>query len=98
MTAHWIWFLPLALATVLGALLAFRYGWIAATLTESDVIDTMSRRYVTEDGGARQSDCTGLPGQVRGAWITVRCGALSYHVNRFGGVISTEPVRERPAI
>ena len=84
-----MWFVPLGLATLVGALLAFRYGWIAATITETDVITSVAQRYVAEDGGAdaRITDCVGLAGQVSGAWITVRCGALVYHVDRFGRLI-----------
>ncbi|MFP7673335.1 hypothetical protein ACG74X_08265 [Marivita sp. S0852] len=97
---YWVWFVPLGLATLVGALMAFRYGWIAATITETDVINAVANRYVTQDGGAnaRIADCVGVPGQVDGAWITVRCGALAYHVNQFGAVISTDPASARPAI
>jgi hypothetical protein len=97
---HWGWFVPLGLVTLVGALLAFRYGWIAATITETDVINAFAQRYVTEDGGedARISDCVGLAGQIDGAWITVRCGDFWYHVNAFGSLISTETTSGRPAI
>lgn len=80
--------------------MAFRYGWIAVTLTETDVINAVAQRYITQDGGAdaRASDCVGVPGQIAGAWITVQCGALLYHVNQFGSVISTDPVVARPSI
>jgi hypothetical protein len=94
-----MWFVPLGLATLVGALLAFRFGWIAATITETDVISSIAQRYVTQDGGmdARVTDCVGLPGQVPGAWITVRCRGFVYHANRFGHLI--DPVApERPAI
>ena len=88
---RWVWWVPLVGATLIGALLAFRYGWIAATITETDVINAMANRYLTQDGGAEAqvTDCVGLAGQMDGAWITVRCGAFSYHVNRFGRLIST---------
>lgn len=87
---RWIRWVPLGFATLAGALLAFRYGWIAATITETDVINAFAKRYVTQDGraDARAGDCVGLAGQINGAWITVRCGEISYHVNRFGRLIS----------
>jgi hypothetical protein len=96
----WVWWVPLGLATLIGALVAFRYGWIAATITETDVINAFAQRYVTQDGGegARRSDCVGLPGQIDGAWMTVQCGTVSYHVNGIGALISTEPVSGRPSI
>lgn len=99
---RWVWWVPLGLATLVGALVAFRYGWIAATITETDVINSMATRYVTQDGGegARPGDCVGLSGQVAGAWITVRCKDHVYHVSRFGRLISTggEDGFERPSI
>ncbi|SHH26757.1 hypothetical protein [Marivita hallyeonensis] len=97
---RWAWFVPLGLVTLVGALLAFRYGWIAATITETDVINAYANRYLTQDGGpeARVGDCVGLAGQVDGAWITVRCGSISYHVNRFGALISTDAASQRPSI
>lgn len=96
----WVWFVPLGLATLVGALLAFRYGWIAATITETDVINAIANRYVTEDGGAdaRAADCVGLPGMRPGAWITVRCGTIEYHVDRFGRLIDTGAAVGRPSI
>ena len=99
---HWVWWVPLGLATLVGALVAFRYGWIAATITETDVINAMANRYVTQDGGpdATAGDCVGLAGQVANAWLTVRCGDTVYHVNRFGRLISTGGSEgfERPSI
>jgi len=97
---RWLWFVPLGLATLIGALLAFRYGWIAATITETDVINAFANRYVAQDGGAaaQVADCVGLAGQIDGAWITVRCADLLYHVNRFGGLISTGTPSGRPSI
>jgi hypothetical protein len=94
-----MWFVPLGLATLVGALLAFRFGWIVATITETDVITSIAQRYVTEDGSAdaRTTDCVGLAGQVQGAWITVRCAGFVYHVNRFGHLIDPS-MPERPAI
>jgi hypothetical protein len=98
---RWVWWVPLGLATLVGALLAFRYGWIAATITETDVINAMATRYVTQDGapGATAGDCIGLAGQIDGAWITVRCGDLAYHVDRFGRLISASGADgfERPS-
>ncbi|MGJ8603903.1 MAG: hypothetical protein ACSHXH_07210 [Marivita sp.] len=96
---RWVWFAPLGLATLVGALLAFRYGWIAATITETDVITAFAQRYVTQDGSAdaRIVDCVGLAGQMDGAWITVRCADILYHVNRFGALITTGTVSERPS-
>ncbi len=96
---RWLWWVPLGLLTVVGALLAFRMGWIAATITETDVITGFSQRYVDQDGGpgAQITDCVGLVGQVDGAWITVRCGAIDYHVSRFGRLIEQTGVAGQPS-
>jgi hypothetical protein len=90
----------LGLATLVGALLAFRTGWIAATISETDVITAFSQRYVQQDGGpdAGLDDCVGLAGQIEGAWITVRCADIQYHVNRLGRLISTDTPPNRPSI
>ena len=100
--ARWVWWVPLGLATLIGALLAFRYGWIAATITETDVINAMAHRYVTRDGNedAQIGDCVGLAGQIDGAWITVQCGDVAYHVDRFGRLITMDdtPRDERLSI
>ena len=97
---HWVWFAPLGLVTLVGALLAFRYGWIAATITETDVITSFAQRYVLDDGGpdAQVSDCVGRPGQVEGAWITVQCRDMMYHVNRFGSLMAVGDMSESPSI
>jgi hypothetical protein len=93
--AKLIWFAPLILLTGLFALYGFRLGWIAANLTETDVIEARAVDYVTSAGPeAKPSDCQAWPGKHLGIWVIVRCGGASdaaskvyeYHVNRFGGV------------
>ncbi|GFE51289.1 hypothetical protein So717_30420 [Roseobacter cerasinus] len=86
---RWIWFAPLTLLILAGAVWAFRWGWIAATITETDVINIYTQRYLSEGGAtARLTDCTAVPGQQSGVWIVVRCvGAearFDYPVDRFG--------------
>lgn len=88
MTRLW-WWLPLGLIVVLGALWALRLGWIAATITETDVINATASDYAARTGG-RATDCRAVPGQSPGIWLVVTCdGAGSrreYFVNRLGGV------------
>ncbi len=93
MMPRWVWFVPIsALVAALGVW-AFRLGWIAATLTETDVILAYSARYLEEAGtGARLTDCTAQPGTVKRIWILVTCiGAdgvrYDYPVDRFGRLI-----------
>lgn len=89
---RWLWWAPFALLTVAGAIYVFRLGVIAATLTETDVINRYAALYLEEAGAeARLQDCHARPGQeATGIWIVVVCvgpdGPRSFHVNRFGGL------------
>ncbi|WP_229884273.1 hypothetical protein [Roseobacter sp. MH60115] len=89
---RWLWFTPLALLVVAVAIWAFRLGWIAVTISETDVINTYAQRYLEEAGAtARLTDCTGLPGTGEGVWIIVRCvragQRFDYPVDRFGRLL-----------
>ncbi|WP_370401805.1 hypothetical protein [Sulfitobacter sp. JB4-11] len=89
---RWLWWAPFALLTLVGAIYVFRLGFIAATITETDVINRYAADYVAETGsGAALADCHARPGRGEpGIWIVVVCagpeGVRSYHVNRFGGL------------
>ncbi|WP_299736207.1 hypothetical protein [uncultured Roseobacter sp.] len=99
---RWMWFLPLAVLATALAGWGFRWGWIAATITETDVITTYAQRYLDETGrNARLTDCAGVPGGQSGVWIVVRCirdGArYDYPVDRFGRLLDVPGNAERPA-
>lgn len=74
-------------------LVGLRYGWIADTITETDVITHYAQRYLQEHGdGAALSDCVAVPGgEIPGIWVVVRCHPqgvaqrYEYYVNRLGG-------------
>jgi hypothetical protein len=84
---RWLWWTPLALLTLVAVLLVFRQGWIAAHMTETDVINHYATRYVADHGG-RISDCVAVPGRAAGIWIEVRCGAkVIYPVDRTGRLV-----------
>ena len=88
---RWLWFLPLGLLVLFGAIQAFRLGWIAANLSESEVIEAYVIRYAEEVGIAPQdAPCIATPGDLH--WIIVRCGEpgdiWEYRVNRWGGLDS----------
>ncbi len=90
---RWVWFTPLTLLVFAGAVWAFRWGWIAATITETDVIDHYAQRYLAEGGPeARLTDCTAVPGAQAGVWIVVRCVGVAarfdYPVDRFGRLVA----------
>ena len=94
MVNRWLWWAPLGLVTLGCAIFGLRMGWIAATISETDVITHFAAKYVNDHGGdARVTDCVAYPtDSIPGIWILVRCapmGALEnydYYVNRFGGL------------
>ena len=96
---RWLWWAPFALLTLAAAIYVFRLGVIAATITETDVINRYAQEYLRDAGaGASLTDCHARPGTAEpGSWIVVVCagpdGRRSYHVNRFGGL----EYRDRPA-
>jgi hypothetical protein len=108
-TSRWLWWLPLGLLGLSLALIGLRWGWIAATITETDVIGRYAAHYVASEGeGAEMSDCVGIPGHdLPGIWIVVRCrpnagrdsAGRDYFVNRLGGFEygeSPQPARWEP--
>ncbi|MGA9253171.1 MAG: hypothetical protein WBV78_04405 [Roseobacter sp.] len=90
---RWIWFVPVAALAVAVGLWAFRLGWIAATLTETDVILAYTAKYLDTHGTtARATDCSGQPADIAAVWIVVTCIAqdetrYDYPVDRFGQLI-----------
>ncbi|MDW4496911.1 hypothetical protein R5H30_02875 [Sulfitobacter sp. D35] len=71
---RWLWFAPLAALTLFLAVWLFRLGWIAATITETDVIGGFAQRYLQDAGpGARVTDCVARPAEMRGLWLVVSC-------------------------
>ena len=43
---RWIWFTPLGVLVAAIAVWGFRLGWIAATISETDVIEVWTEQYV----------------------------------------------------
>ncbi|MBP0481926.1 hypothetical protein [Sagittula salina] len=86
---RWLWWVLLGLFVLVGALIAFRLGFIDAHLTESDAIAHYAGRYAEQTGGA-VGDCTAAPGGA--TWLVLRCerdGVVRvYGINRFGGLVS----------
>ncbi|WP_323770098.1 hypothetical protein [Antarctobacter sp.] len=93
----WVWWMPLVGLVSLMAVHFFRLGWIAANLTEGDVIAAYAQRYLKDrarDGtatGARISDCVAYPGEDAGIWLRILCGPsgdpfrqYQYEVDRLG--------------
>ena len=80
-------FLPLAALTVIAALLAYRQGYIAANLTETDVINQYAAQYVANHQGL-YADCTAQPGTPP-VWLIITCvpdggTAITYLVDKAG--------------
>lgn len=68
---RWMYWTPLILLTVLGAMYLFRASWIAVTISETDVINAQVLRYLDEVRGGQPDDCVARP--ALGAWLTVIC-------------------------
>lgn len=99
---RWLWFVPLGALTVLVGLWAFRLGWVAATITETDVVNTYAARYLQTAGpDARTTDCVARPGRQRGVWLVVSCAGsgrrVDYAVDRLGRLTERPLSPELPA-
>lgn len=92
---RWMWWGPLGLVVLVGALIAFRLGFIDAHLTEGDAIMHYAQRHAQVHGG--RSSCAATPGAR--TWLELRCasadgehgaerGVMVYGINRFGGLVS----------
>lgn len=89
---RWLWWTPLAVLTVVAGLLVFRMGYVAAHMTETDVINHYAALYVAEGPkGARVTDCAARPGDAKGVWLIISCGGaahvVQYHVDRAGRLV-----------
>lgn len=93
--------MPLTVLVVAGAAWAFRLGWIAATISETDVIERYVDRYLSTAGsGARATDCSAQPGKQAQVWILVSCVApdderVDYPVDRMGRLLDVSPQSTR---
>ncbi len=97
---RWLYWAPVWLLTLGVGLYGLRLGWLAASITETDVINTYAARYVAAqkladpESAASVLDCIAVPGDARGVWLIVICGSggcgpaySEFHVNRFGGFV-----------
>lgn len=98
---RWVWFAPLGLLILLSGVWAFRQGWIAATISETDVIEAWSAHYVTREVGARRSDCSARPGSSGDVWILVTCvhsdgRRFDFPTDRLGRLVPPRTDAEMP--
>ena len=78
-------------ALVIGAgLWGARLGYVAVTITETDVINRYAAQYIAAQPDGALSDCVAYPSAAPAVWLVVACGPLcgpdrsEYHVNRLG--------------
>lgn len=104
MVMRWLWWTPLVLLTAFAALMALRYGTLAANTTETEIINLYAQIYVDSHGGkAALTDCAAEPVKdIAGVWLVVFCTPLGagqsydYYVNRLGGLaFSAQPGETR---
>ncbi|MEE4189653.1 MAG: hypothetical protein V2I76_14565 [Roseobacter sp.] len=99
---RWVWFMPLAALSAALGVWAFRMGWIAATLTETDVILAYADLYLeTHQGPAFATDCSARPDELEQVWLVVTCIAqdgarYDYPVDRFGRLLEVAANPRRP--
>lgn len=97
---RWVWFMPIGVIVVALGIWGFRLGWIAATISETDVIEGYTARYMEAyQGQAKVTDCVGRPGYVEPIWIVVVCDApdakrIEYPVDRLGRLLNVERAKQ----
>jgi hypothetical protein len=93
---RWMWWLPLGVLTLWMGLNILRLGWIAAHVSETDVINTYAQIYMQDMARAGHAadpkDCFAAPSAAEGVWIVVLCKpqqgpGQAYPVNRFGRLV-----------
>ncbi|MFK7838145.1 MAG: hypothetical protein AB8B60_18190 [Sulfitobacter sp.] len=94
---RWLWWMPFVVLTVVAGLLVYRQGYVAAHITETDVINHYAEIYVAEGPeGAKVTDCAARPGDETGIWLIISCGGaahiVQYRVDRFGRLIGNTQV------
>ena len=99
---RWLWWTPFGLLILGFALIGLRSGWMAARMTETDVINHYAADYVANGpAGAALSDCVAVPGAVAPIWIVIRCGQgemmRQYPVDRQGRLVVIAPNEEPEA-
>ena len=80
-----IWLPVVGLAAAVAGL-GLLLGGRAATTTETEVIERVAARYVTETGAAPE-DCAARPAESAGLWLVVACAGHAYFVDPYGRVV-----------
>lgn len=100
---RFLWFAPLGVFVALLGVWAFRQGWIAATISETDVIEAWTAHYMAREPGARQGDCSAKPGHGTDVWILVTCvnsdgRRFFFPTDRLGRLVPTPAGAEEPEV
>lgn len=93
MVSRFLWWAPFGALVLFFAVIGFRYGAMALSTTETEVINRYAAQYLEDAGGsAALTDCVAYPSDDLGIWLVVRCAApqraqaYEYFVNRVGGL------------
>jgi hypothetical protein len=103
MMPRWIWFAPFGVLVVALGAWAFRLGWIAATITETDVIEAWTEHYLAAQPGARATDCMAQPGRSEAVWVLVSCihgdgRRFDFPVDRMGRLLDVSGRPDAPGV
>lgn len=88
---RWLIWAPLCVMALGAGAYGLRLGYLAMTITETDVINHYAELYGEQTGG-KMTDCVAFPGDAE-IWLVVACGPLcaptrrEYHVNRVGWLV-----------
>jgi len=81
-------FLPVLLLCVMTAALGRILGGRASLTTETEVIEQVAKRYLSEAGdGATRTDCAAHPASSSDLWLVVICGGYEYFVDVYGRLV-----------
>jgi hypothetical protein len=81
-------FLPVVALIAAVAGIGLMLGGRAVQTTETEVIERMVTRYLTEAGvGAARTDCAARPAMSADLWLVVVCGRFEYFVDAYGRLV-----------
>lgn len=86
--SRWLLVLPVLALIAAVAGIGLMLGGRAVLTTETEVIEQVAARYLTEAGaGAVPADCAARPATSADLWLIVICGEFEYFVDGYGRLV-----------